>query len=843
MTALPSMSPLRTAAEELLAFGYRIVPITPRQKAPGEFIAGRWRGMDTWQRWRDKAPTSFELKQWQRWPDANIGIVLGSQAGDGMIVIALDLDIKDNKIVADIVAKLPSTPMSKRGAKGETLFFRASPEIKTRAYNRPLDEFDANGRRKQERLADMLTGNHTRQTVVPPSAHPDGFAYEWLRGPVHVSELPVFDDAAMKTFESAMRALGWDQVQGNAPDGIKRATPKPAAPKASAEVVDMPTNLNKRLNAAALADLDAWVPELDLYKCQKARSGYEAVATWRPSSTGQPDEKRKRNLSIQPNGIQDFGAAQNYSPLDLIMCARGLSFNQAYDWLRGHIAPTDDTGVVLAFELRPGASDTPGAEDAQAGDPDALTDEQKDAIPPAAKPPSLTPAYFDSDLDLTEWPDELCFPVGAVGLTAKWIETTATKPCPILAYGAALVLVGTVAGRQFRGPTGTGTHLYVVGAAPTGVGKDHPMNCVAVALHDSGMSTLVGPPDYTADSAVMRHLLDQPLSVSVMDEFGSFWKRISSRRAGNWETAITRAFREAWGRSFALMRTKQYAGAGANSADVWWPALSIIGMTTPGEFFNALSSADVENGMANRLLVLATARRTSDRRTREQMKAAYFSGSQAHLTFPPHLVQSLKNIRDWQSDIIGPQFAWAADKRPAVPTVDCGISEEAKELLFSYNQWILDKSVEDENFGKFYSRGAESAQRIALIHAIGRQCVPGGDRSKPPRIDYKDVEHAVRLVDWSLRMLWARVTEHEKPDNLREIVKAVYRAISRRGGVKVPRTDVRRSLHGVSKRDLSDAIEELEDAKYISIQETKENPKAKKTTTSYTVLGKRPDWA
>lgn len=852
----PKASPLKTAANELIALGYRILPIEPRQKRPGEFVAGRWKAMDTWQRWRDQSPTKTELAQWLRWPDASVGIVLGSDVGDGTVVIAIDLDMHDEDTVRDVVGQMPFTPMSKRGAKGETLFYRASPELKTRAFNRPTGELDNRGRMKQERLADFLTGNHTRQTVVPPSSHPNGFDlpgsasyrtgtgkkitdaydYRWLRGPVAASDLPLFDETANEKFEEAMRALGWDAATTSVPQGITRAPVAPDKPR-TATVHDLSASVHKRLNAAALADLDSWVPELDLYRCQKARDGYEAVATWRPSSSGREDAKRKRNLSIQPSGIKDFGVEVNYSPIDLVMCAKQISFNDAYEWLRGYITPPDAGGVVLALDITPRPH--------QPADPKSSPEATPAPVitaPPPAPPIELTPAYFSGDLDLTEWPDDMCFPPGAVGQFAKWVDATATNPCPILAYGAALVAIGTVAGRQFKSPTGTGTHLYIIGAAPTGVGKDHPMQCVMTAFHDTAMPELIGPSDFTSDSAISRHILDNPLSVSLMDEFGSFWKRISSRRAGTWETSITRALREPWGRSFRLMRTKQYAGAGPAAGDIWWPAFSIFGMTTPTEFFSALTGSDVENGMANRLLVLATARRPADRRTRDQLKASYFSGAQINLTLPPHLVDALNNIRNWQGQLAGPQFAFAADRKPNLPTIDCTIEEPAKDLLFSYREWIIEQAINDESFGKFYSRAAESAQRVALIHAIGRVAVPSADRSNPPKIIRDDVERAIRLVDWSMRTLWARVVEHETPDTLRDVVKSVYFTIDRMGGKDVGRNKIRQKLHGAAKRDLGEAIEELEEAGYIEAKEMRESPKQKKPTTTYTIVNK-PSWA
>lgn len=833
--ATPNASPLQSAAESLLSFGYRIVPIMPRQKAPGEFIAGRWKAMDGWTKYKTTAPTKFELSMWDKWPDANIGIVLGSPVGDGLVVIAIDLDLRDEEELQSVLAHMPPTPMSKRGAKGETLFYRASPDLRSRAYKRPTGELDPKtGRAITEGLADFLTGNATKQTVVPPSRHPDGFDYRWVRGPVAARDLPIFGPNAFARFEESLRRIGWDVAPSNAaPPGIKRATPTAAKPASGASGDE---TVFSELNAAALANLSAWVPELGLFNCRPARGGFEAVATWRSSSTGRPDADRKRNLSIQPSGIKDFGTEQTYSPLDLVMVANGVSLNDAYEWLKWLVQPEDVSGVVIRLDTakgRPASSQAP----ATVGDNAPAIDDPNDIIPPAVRTADMAPAFFDEDTGLSEWADADCFPAGLVGNVAKWICETATVPMPLLAYGAALTLVGTAAGRQFAGPTQTGTHLYVIGAAPTGAGKDHPMQAVSTALHDAGMSNLLGPSDFTADSAVLRHITDHPLSICLMDEFGSFWKRISGRRAGNWETAITRALREPWGRPFGAMRTKQYAGIGPAAQDIWWPAMSILGMTTPGEFFGALTGADVENGMANRMLVLATQRRAADRRSREEIKAAYFGARATQLVTPEPIKIGLQSIRDWQGALMGQQVAWGADTRPTIPIVQAIILDDAAELLFSYSQWITEKAAADDAFGKFYSRGAEMAQRVALIHAVGEAAA----HKLTPRLTLENVTAAIRLVDWSLRTLWARVADHQAPEGLREVVQAVFKALDRRGGKQVPRTELRQGLHGAAKRDLQDALEELEESGVIKVELVRLEG-AKKPTQLYSILA-RPKWA
>jgi hypothetical protein len=110
-------------------------------------------------------------------------------------------------------------------------------------------------------------------------------------------------------------------------------------------------NSRDHLNAKALDNLDLWVPQLDLYKCHRARGGYEAVATWRASNTGQPLEKRDLNLKIHPTGIRDFGDDRGYSALDLVMEVFDCSYGDAYDWLEQLVDPCAlviDTKAILA---------------------------------------------------------------------------------------------------------------------------------------------------------------------------------------------------------------------------------------------------------------------------------------------------------------------------------------------------------------------------------------------------------------------------------------------------------------------------------------------------------------
>ena len=70
-----------------------------------------------------------------------------------------------------------------------------------------------------------------------------------------------------------------------------------------------------------------------LYRCRRTQKGYEAVPTWRPSTTGRELGKRHRNLKIVMDGIRDFGADQGYTPLDLVMAACDCDLDTAFRFL------------------------------------------------------------------------------------------------------------------------------------------------------------------------------------------------------------------------------------------------------------------------------------------------------------------------------------------------------------------------------------------------------------------------------------------------------------------------------------------------------------------------------
>jgi hypothetical protein len=309
-------------APQLLARGFFPLSIGPGTKKPQHFVPSLNEFHDTagWTHPARRPETSPQ-------PGAGIGVRLGKQT-DGTYVIALDWDNEDAAIAA--MDEFPPT-VTKEGRRGFTAFYRSSNPI-------PSRDFKLRGHVAVQVLSDG------RQTVVPPSVHPDirrpyTWTSEYTLYSVSTGELLALPGDYVEKIESILRPLGYE------------ATPRPESGEQNTGDSD-DCNPFQELNNLALRDLAAWVPDLNLYGCRRrvGRTGsYEAVAIWRPSSTGRPLEERKRNLHISGSrGIKDFGTGEGFSPINLVMRARTCARPDAVAWLEQRLQPK--IGPEIDFE-------------------------------------------------------------------------------------------------------------------------------------------------------------------------------------------------------------------------------------------------------------------------------------------------------------------------------------------------------------------------------------------------------------------------------------------------------------------------------------------------------------
>src|SRR5262249_34092956 len=98
---------------------------------------------------------------------------------------------------------------------------------------------------------------------------------------------------------------------------------------------------------------------------------------------------------------------------------------------------------------------------------------------------------------------------GLVGEVADFTVGSAMYPSPGFAVGGSVLTIGTLIGRRIAGPSGalgTGTHLYLVLAGPTGSGKEHIRTTAKLLLTTIGAAALIGPGRFKSGAAIISHL-------------------------------------------------------------------------------------------------------------------------------------------------------------------------------------------------------------------------------------------------------------------------------------------------------------------------------------------------
>lgn len=754
-----SLSPFGQVYQRLVANGYSPLPISPMSKAPSEFRGGKWRPMANWQRFREAPASSFVMKAWSLWPDCNVGILTGTRATATHMVACVDFDTDDPDMLIEMQRALPPSPVIKRGKRGHSAFYLVP---------NGTDGF-------RTTIVELLT--NTRQTVIPPSIHPDtGRPYAWT-GSASLLDTPA----------TALPVLGEDELT-RFRDTVEALTDKPI-PAPKAVVVPFPDdeeNVWRRLNGKAFTDLDAWVPELGLPKLRRTGNGYKAVAHWRPSTTGRLIQDRNPNLSIVTQvGARDHGTGESYSALDLVIAALGMDLDAAFEWLSARLGLVEQPVEMGVAKIEPlSRQDNIGSTDVipdmgipkseapvTVAQPDGQTDAQ------ITLTPSAEPKAGD------ELPEHLTRVPGILGEVVEWIVEGARRPSPTLALGAAITIVGTAIGQAIAGPTGSASHLYVVGLAPSGAGKDHPLQSISRIMKASNNGSLIGPSEFISMPAVIKFLSRKPLSICAMDEIGAFLKRLAHPKASAYEKSISKVLRSAWGSSFTSMMTPEWASLPASEIDC--PALSIYGVSTPAEFFSALEGDDVVNGFLNRWLLLTTDRKVRDKEPRH-----------APGYVPPELALAIATLRNEANALTAAEkVAPIGDGRTPKRMVWNGGRPVYEALLTD-----IERICRDEEAAPYYARTAEMAVRLATIRAAGRGLM---------QVMEEDMTWGRDVAWWSAGRMAALATSYIAENDTQRLHNRVMRMIGAKGG-RMSHRDLVRALKGaVTSRGLKDIMDQM----------------------------------
>jgi hypothetical protein len=737
----PVSSPYTTVGRRLVSLGYSAVPVMPESKIPGDYASKRWHARRGWQSYGDRLPTVFELDVWETWPDAGVCLVLDQR------IKVVDIDTDDEDICAALAAILPDSPVKKLGSKGFSAFYRGSPNVAARSFTM-----------RGERLVDLLA--YGKQTVIPPTVHPDTRRpYHWLEDGLdmyEIDDLPELPDDIADKIVEALEQFGF------------------VAPVISDPVMGDADTAWREVNDIALQRLDAWVLDLDLPRIAKSRggAGYRAVAGYRPSGSGKATADRNLHLSIHPDGIVDFGDDdRRLTPIDLVMLCAPCSFVDAFEWLRGKLgldmADIDVSGLIANGLAKQRASTKPTPASPAPTTPLAVPvverepDPEPDPTPKAVRAPAGTLDPFN--------------PVsqgGILGAISEWVFASAWRPVAEFATIGAIATCSALFGRRYATPTGLGLNLYLIGIAGSGFGKDQPLKASQALLADAGMQHLIGPGDISSDSALEHVVRQRPCFMMPMDEIGVFLQATGGRNSGGYERRIRKVFLDLYTKGDGMWTGKQKVPVQGgrtvndNAAEpVYNPCITIMGMSTPTEFYAGISDANLTDGMVGRMTVIAANKRPAPREDR------------VPLVPTPSLVAEVKRVVARYPSLGGNLSGhnWrTSTSRPAIHTVPWE-SDAVRKRWAEIESWQLDAIDEDPGKDGVIGRAAEQTLKLATIRACSRA-------PEAPAICVDDIEWGWAIVSASLWNIDAGVAQFMVANDFERVCKDIVRHVEQAGG-------------------------------------------------------------
>lgn len=149
----------KDAALAYASYGWSVIPIRRAEKAP----------LIRWQEFQQRRAGEKEIGQWfERWPDANIGVVTGTISG----IVVLDIDPRhggDASLTAWQMGQgaLPVTVEGVTGGGGRHVYFSFG-DIAMRSMVAVAKGIDVRA--------------EGGMVVAPPSRHPSGKLYRWRTG-------------------------------------------------------------------------------------------------------------------------------------------------------------------------------------------------------------------------------------------------------------------------------------------------------------------------------------------------------------------------------------------------------------------------------------------------------------------------------------------------------------------------------------------------------------------------------------------------------------------------------------------------------------------------------------
>ena len=586
-----------------------------------------------WTEYAKRLPTSDELSQWCSFDSANIALITGKLSG----VVALDLDSIDPAIEELILPLIPESPCTRIGSKGWVKFYKFGGESSAQIK---LDD---------KVILEILSDN--KKVTLPPSVHPLGMEYKWVTKNLIecLDKLPMLPPLLVANVQDRLRQVYPTSFQ--AAYGVTKTdvSGRNSALYAYAHaLIDSDADIVSATRALVAKDLELYPSSP--YFSDKAEGNLDAELC---ATAMLVDALRKKQRNSVSTGKHKKliklpeKTGENSDPKIL---------NSDFDFSKMEIGKTNSENLEI-----------PKAEKKLDFPKEPKKQAQKNEM-------YLTPFFRDFQ---------------------QYILRNSYAPQPAMAVGSILSIVATLASRKyFCGDSAA--NLYTLLLAPSGAGKNIPIQLPIHVLTEIGASSLIGHAHYGSDISFIQHLPDHPVRLDCIDEASVMFAASAQTHYAKINEYLMQLYT-----SSNQMFTGIVTATHGVRARIFKPHVNELWSTTPTALKKCISRDAIATGLLGRFLIF----------TGERVPNQFILSREP---LPLHIKGKLSQLFQTVSQkqvFLGPLSNYEFD----VP-----VETQAQEDLRSFFQYCEDRKQsleEDHPLQPVLARTYAHAHKIALLGA------------------------------------------------------------------------------------------------------------------------------
>jgi hypothetical protein len=351
---------------------------------------------------------------------------------------------------------------------------------------------------------------------------------------------------------------------------------------------------------------------------------------------------------------------------------------------------------------------------------------------------------------------------------------TAPYPNPVMAFCGALALQAFLAGRRVRDPGDNRTNLYVLGLAHSAAGKDWPRKLNVRILQEIGMADQTGE-RFASGEGLQDALHLTPTMLFQTDEIDGLLQSISKSKDARYEHLMsTLLTMYSSANSVYPMRRK----AGKEAAGVInQPNLVIFGTAIPNHYYDALSERMLTNGLFARMLIFECGKRGRGQEPKIRK-------------IPDSILETAAWWEDFRPGPPGNLVDWSP-----TPTIVPHDAEAAGLLVDSRviaeAEYEKAEEANDPVGTTVWGRVSEQTRKLALLHAVSRQC-------HDPIVDAESARWAIEVVEHQTRRMLFMAADHVARNAFDAMAKEMARYLknwkTKHGDKPMPEWELTRRL-------------------------------------------------